>query len=327
MTADGIRWIGAGGNDGMLGVQFLPRFSFGWNYQSVIFPPYITFRPKWRTTFGIQIPFVSKSAEVQFQSNQNPMNRTTGGYGDVSLDASRLFGVEGQHCVTVRLTVPTGKYNENRGSEYSLQVLPVFLQKGSGVYTAALTYELSRDLAKGLLLFEVGLNAPFNMKPISGRNEFLDGSLYRYIDRRNSKRFYYRFKTYGENDIGDYFPPSAQIAATFAYRGIPDYVHSLRFMFSAPFNVAWIHSEWLEFYNPRPDPDFKAWNCALSYGLEFSRLRYPLFFTFSLPIHDKPNLPGEDVFDPTPLKKWDLPEWADLGQQWTIGMGIKARIY
>jgi hypothetical protein len=91
--------------------------------------------------------------------------------------------------------------------------------------------------------------------------------------------------------------------------------------------VTWIPSEKPGQYAPRPDPDHKAWSAALVYGLEFSHAKFPLFISVSLPIHDKTNPPGKDEMDPTPMKRWDAPDFKDLFQQWTIALGLKATMF
>jgi hypothetical protein len=236
-----------------------------------------------------------------------------------------MLGSQGQFSFLFSLGLPTGQSDIKRGN--TNEFLPKNLQMGGGIYSGTLGLSHTRDVDKGLWLFDANFSYPFNMKPFTGENEFLDTYYDGYKDRKSNKRFYYRFKPYGENDLGDYTPPSLSGSATFAYRGVPNYVHSFGLAFSAPLGVAWIHSESSSKYDPRPDPDHQAWMALLSYGLEFSKPKYPLFFAVALPIHDKSAGAQENEYDPTPMRKWNAPDWGDILKQWTFAFGFKASLF
>lgn len=104
-----------------------------------------------------------------------------------------------------------------------------------------------------------------------------------------------------------------------------NFVHSFGVTFSAPLGVAWIPSEKVGVYDPRPDPDHLAWSMTFVYGLEFSRSDYPIFLAFSLPLHDKSNAANSnDEYDESPMRKWNLPDWGAFFEEWTLAVGIKA---
>ena len=105
------------------------------------------------------------------------------------------------------------------------------------------------------------------------------------------------------------------------------FVHSLGVTFSVPLGVAWIASEQTDTYDPRPDPDHKAWSAAFVYGLEFSRTNYPIFLAFSLPIHDKSDSNDDDEYDDSPMRCWNAPDMSAFFKEWTLAIGIKGTFF
>lgn len=323
---DGIQWVGQGVSGGLATLEVLPRYAAGQNFSSLSLPLRFSYKPSWNMDLGVTVPFMSKSAEVQYRSNQSPNDRSTGGTGDISTDFTFNLGPSAQYGVTVGMSWPTGQYDIQRGPDAAKEYLPASLQKGSGLYTASLGLSYSRDVDDGIWIYNVSYAHPFNSRWISGQNEFLDGELAAY-QGADSRRFYYDWKFYGESDLGDFTPPSLTGAVHYGYRGIPGMVHSVGLTFSAPLGVAWIRSEQVGVYDPRPDPDHKAWSAALVYGAEFSRDTYPIFMAFSLPFHDKANAPGANEYDETPMASWDAPDWKDLAQQWVVALGFKTSFW
>ena len=325
--SSGIKWVGEGASGGIINIEILPQFNFGQNFYNLTIPPRISFKPTWNTDVGISLPITSKTAEVQYRSNQTAATYVSGGLGDIGLDFSYSLGSEGQYSLSVSLSLPTGQYDIKRGP--SKRFLPNNLQKGSGIYSGGISFSYTKDVENGLFLVDGSLSLPFNMKPISGENSFIEEGEYyaAYKNVKDDKRFYYRFKPYGENDLGDYIPQSISAGFTYAYRGIPDYVHSFGFSFSAPLGVAWIHSENSSLYDPRPDPDHKTWQVLLSYGLEFSKDKYPIFIGIGLPIQDRSQANELDEHDTTPMKKWNQPDWSDMFQQWIFAIGVKSTMF
>lgn len=326
--ATGIKWIGEGVSGGLINVEVLPRYNFGQNFSFLSIPPRVSFKPTWNMEVGITMPFSSKIAEVQYRSNQPANTIITGGFGDLSLDFSRIFGSEGQFDLNFSLSFPTGQFDIKRSAEQYF--VPINLQMGSGVYIAALRFMYTRDIEDGLLLWDGTVTFPFNMRPFTAENKYLDEYFSAYKNEKSNERFYYRFKPYGESDIGDYVPPNVSASFTWAYRGVKEYVHSFGVTFSVPIGVAWIHSEKSGEYNPKPDPDHKAWQALLTYGLEFSREKFPVFIGIGLPINDRKPSAGEiaiDEYDPDPMKKWNAPDWNDFMKQWILAVGIKAAMF
>ncbi len=269
---------------------------------------------------------MSHSGEVQYRSNQIPTDRTTGGMGDISFDFSKTIGSGGAASLSASLTIPTGQYDIKRGTDAAEEILPSSFQKGSGLYSLTLGWDYSRDTDQGIWLYGLSYTHPFAMHLISGENEFND-SYWKDMDHKGD-RFEYRFKPYGENDLGAYTPPSVGGSIAYGYRGRPGIVQSFGVNFSIPLGVAWINSEKVGTYDPRPDPDHQAWSVAFAYGIEFSNADFPVFLAVSLPLHDKANAADpSDEYDESPMRKWDAPDWSDFGQQWTIAVGIKGSFF
>lgn len=325
-SGDGIKWLGQGVSGGYLETEVFTKYSVGQNFSGVTFTPHFSIKPTWSTKLGVSIPWMSHSGEVQYRSNQIPTDRTTGGMGDLSFDFSKTIGSGGAASLSASLSIPTGQYDIKRGTDAAEEILPASFQKGSGLYSLTLGWDYSRDTDQGIWLYGLSYTHPFAMHLISGENEFND-SYWKDMDH-DGKRFEYRFKPYGENDLGAYTPPSVGGSIAYGYRGRPGIVQSFGVNFSIPLGVAWINSEKVGTYDPRPDPDHQAWSVAFAYGIEFSNADFPVFLAVSLPLHDKANAADpSDEYDESPMRKWDAPDWDDFGQQWTIAVGIKGSFF
>ena len=325
-SGDGIKWIGQGVSGGYLETEVFTKYNVGQNFSALSLTPHFSIKPTWSTKFGVTVPFVSHQGEVQYRSNQPPTDRSTGGLGDISFDFSKTIGSGGAASLSASLSIPTGQYDIKRGTDASQEILPSSFQKGSGLYSLTLGWDYSRDTDKGIWLYSLSYTHPFAMHPISGENEFND-SYWSKISHEGD-RFEYRFKPYGENDLGAYTPPSVSASVAYGYRGRAGIVQSLGLNFSAPLGVAWISSEKAGTYDPRPDPDHQAWSLAIAYGIEFSNPDFPVFLAFSVPIHDKANAADpRDEYDDSPMKEWNAPDWGDILQQWTFAVGVKGSFF
>ncbi len=326
-SSDGIKWIGNHIGGGLIDVEAMIKLSGGENFINFSTPVRIGGKPFQNITAAVNIPLVNfKGAEVQYQTNQEPVDRKTGGFGDISFDVSKAFGSIGQFSLMLSLSIPTGQYDIMRGSDKTKRLLPVSLQMGSGLYTAGLTFSGNRDFENGILLVDFSCNYPFNLS-VSGENRFLNVYFQDYASRKDNKRFYYHYKFYGENDLGGFTPASLSLSAFYGYKGKPRLMHSWGAVFFVPLGVAWIHSDKVGLYDPKPDPDHKAWSAAIVYGIESTNLRYPIYFAISKPIHDKTSQNISDPYDSSPMRKWDGPDWKDFLNQWTIAAGVKVSLF
>jgi len=325
-SGDGIKWIGQGVSGGYLEAEVFTKYNVGQNFSALSVTPHFSIKPTWDTKVGVTIPFMSHQGEVQYRSNQNPADRSTGGLGDISFDFSKTIGSGGAASLSASLTIPTGQYDIKRGTDGAKEILPSSFQKGSGLYSLTLGWDYSRDTDKGIWLYSLSYTHPFAMHLFSGENEFND-SYWKGI-KKDGDRFNYRFKPYGENDLGAFTPPSVGGSIAYGYRGRAGIVQSFGMNFSIPLGVAWISSEKEGVYDPKPDPDHQTWSMSLVYGIEFSNPDFPVFLAFSVPIHDKAGGTNEnDEYDEGPMKKWNAPDWSDIGQQWTIAVGVKGSFF
>ncbi len=323
----GIKWIGDGVGGGAAMLEYLPKINFGRTFAFGSVEPRLTFNPKPNLEIGVSIPVTFASAEVQNDPVFSPQTFNNGGTGDVSADISHKLGDRGQYSWQFALTLPSGRWDERRGPEQAKELLPQKLQMGRGVYAAALRLSYSRDFDRAMALFEGSFNYPF-MASLSRKNAYMDSDYQAYQGMTaNRERFYYRFKPYGENDRGGYFPPSVDFDLVYAFRNVPKTVQSFQVFFAAPLGVRWMPSYNPSYYDPVPDPDNRAWEAVLAYGIEFSGERFPLFLAFGLPIHDAPGTPGKDRYDAKPFAKWNGPAWSEFGQEWIMALGFKTILF
>ncbi|MBL8025782.1 MAG: hypothetical protein JNL74_05195 [Fibrobacteres bacterium] len=308
------KWIGKGVTGGLLNLQTMASYTWGENFSFFTFHNRFSAKPTWSTDVGLGIPLVSKSAIFQFQSNVKGDPEITGGLGDITLDVSKTFGGSGQYSLTFSTSMPTGQYNIKRDGLY----LPGNLQKGTGLWAPSLSFSYSKDFDRAMLLADFAYSHPIAMRLFSGENEFLsdpESGFEAYKDSTENSRFYYRFKPYGESDLGDYAPPSLTMAAYYAYKGNERRMQSIGLSFSMPLGEAWIHSPRVGEYNPIPDPDFKKWTLSVLYGYEFSHEEFPVYFAVNLPITPKSGT------------AWSGPEFGKIFQTGTVYLGFKSTFF
>ncbi len=320
----GAKWVGMGATGGLFDIEVMYSATVGQNYSFKNVSTRISGKPHWKWTLGVSLPWNSKDGEVQYQTNEPPVYAITGGIGDITADAAMTFGATGQFTASLGLTLPTGQYDITRGSDRNRFLLPTNLQNGGGIYNAALTLSYSRDVEDGIWLIDVGGSWPFAMRLLTGENAYIDQFDNIDVERAEAEenhRFYYTFKPYGENDLGDRTPPSLNASVFFGYRGTEHYVHSWGATFTAQLGVAYLHGRRPDVYNPTPDPDHQMWSGSLNYGLEFSRHKYPIFISIVKPIHDQSNGDTKEYW------LWDGPDWKDFVHSWSVAIGVKSTMF
>lgn len=318
--SSGIKWIGEGVSGAVVELEIMPKANFAQTFCFLVAEPRLSFRPRYTTELGIAMPVGTKQMEVQYQSNMDEQLVRNGCRGDLTADVRQLFGNHGQYAVQLALTFPTGQYDAKRGNDKSKNILPQSLQMGRGIYSATLGLSYTHDYENGMMLFDGYFSYPFMVR-LDKKNQYLstDYKNYSTITDKTRTRFYYEswLKPYGESDRGDYYPPSVNVDAIYAYRGVPKIVQSIQFSFSVPLGVRWMHSYDPTLYDPKPDPFNRPWDFVLGYGAEFSRDNLPLFAAVGLPIHAKPNTTG----------KWECPDWQMVGQEWIVALGLKVAVF
>jgi len=169
----GIKWIGEGATGGNVKIEMLPKLNFGRDFVYMTAVPRITYNPVYTTEIGISLPIGFKEAKVQFQTNMEPQTMQNGGRGDLTLDIMHRFGGEGQYFWQAALTLPTGRYDAEHRTDASRNILPQTLQMGQGVYSATLGLFYSRDVDKGMWVFDGFLNYPFMVR-FNKKNQYLE---------------------------------------------------------------------------------------------------------------------------------------------------------
>jgi hypothetical protein len=335
-TAADIKWIGTGVSGGLIDAEFMSSITAGENFEYKQLKSRFSYKPTYTTNFGLTIPIVSKLGSLQPQTNNDDKTEATAGMADIMVDFSKNIGMEGEYSLSLNLTLPTGQYDVKRGNENSMLYLPATLQRGGGIYSASLGLSRTIDVEKGLWIWEAFYSHPFAVN-FYGKNQFVNtksdqyGDIYRRWDimtTSEKKRFKYYFKPYGENDLGGYTPPAITAAVYYGSRKQQGYVHSFGAKASVPFAVAWVPDYSASTYDPKPDPNFKAWTLTLHYGLEFSNEHYPFYIAVNKTICDKSTPNANNAYDTKTLAKWDWPEWKDvLNNNWTLAVGIKSTMF
>jgi hypothetical protein len=107
-------------------------------------------------------------------------------------------------------------------------------------------------------------------------------------------------------------------------------VQSFQVFFSAPLGVRWMpyYDNTSGLYDPRPDPDNRAWDLIVAYGVEFSSDRVPVFLGLGLPIHDRVQTPPNgEVFNQKYYWTWNGPDWRNFGREYLFALGIKMAMF
>jgi len=335
-TAADIKWIGTGVSGGLIDAEFMSSITAGENFEYKQLKSRFSYKPTYTTNLGLTIPIVSKLGSLQPQTNNDDKTEATAGMADIMVDFSKNIGMEGEYSLSLNLILPTGQYDVKRGKENSMQYLPTTLQRGGGIYNASLGLSRTIDVEKGLWIWEAFYSHPFAIN-FDGMNPFVNDkndqyndvySRWNYMTDSQKKRFKYHFKAYGENDLGGYTPPAITAAVYYGSRKQQGYVHSFGAKASVPLAVAWVPDYSASTYDPKPDPNFKAWTITLHYGLEFSNEHYPFYIAVNKTICDKSTPNSNNAYDTKTLAKWDWPEWKDvLNNNWTLAVGIKSTMF
>jgi hypothetical protein len=323
-----LRWIGSESGSGLIDIRVMPTLNTQKLSRTFSLTPRISIKPHWNYEIGVSIPYKSVTAEVQFQSNLQQQTLLNSGLGDLTLDCSRTFGMNGEFKVRADFTFPTGIYDESKGTDQVKNVLPQILQMGQGIWSITPALSYTRDFENSMLIFDASLYYPFMVR-FNKKNEHLDADYRTYNNVTiNRERFHYRhiIKPYGENDRGSYFPPAVNITTDFVIREVAGMTQSIQFSFSAPLAVQWVHSYNKSLYDPHPDPDHRAWDMLLGYGIETNRFNVPVFLGIGIPIRDKKNSPGS-TYDEKPFRKWDGPDWRCMTEEMFITSGIKVSLF
>ena len=251
------------------------------------------------------------------------------GIGDMELGTSYLFRCIVPTILNAGLRLPTGKFDIMRGSDGMQLLLSSDLQSGDGVYCLNVGVSSLMRTGRGCMAVTGNIWFPFAMS-FSGENRFLDAYYSRYkcyrdsADSDNKRRFYYFFKPYSENDLGDYFPPELSFAVEYSLPVWQIVRHVWSVDFGFPIGVSWEHNASPVIYSPAPNYNHRAWKSDFQYGVECNFLAFSLFSAISLPLYDKQNYsPNPYSNDDSYLSKLDAPDFDEFGQNWQIFLQMR----
>lgn len=280
-------------------------------------------------SIGAKLPRVSRTFEYQWSSLRSPHYFVVSGFSDVSFDIQGWIFDRNPIAASIGFVLPTADYANSRGPEKGKLVLAPEYQLGSGIWRLRLGLEHERPgLLGGTWRWSMTYDHGFALRPFSGENEFLNHYYSMYRNETDNPRFYYHLKPYGENDLGDYFPPLLELSARYLLKQktVP-LSHYWDYSLRVPFGVAWVHEEFVDGgYNPRPDSDHRTWGMVFSYLFAITVGNVEGGAFISVPLYDKPTDAGEYFLDPYNedlLRTIDGPNWSEFGQGINLGVGVR----
>ena len=148
----GILWVGRNVTGGLVDAQCLTSQTFakGNAFSTVLTRLGMSPAPRWGT--ALYVPILYKAGDVSVLGQSKTAHLA--GFGDVSLEGSRKFGLSGAHRLSLIGSLPTGAHDAVRQGI----VLPQHLQLGSGVLGATGMYQYTRDRDWGLVLLGATVN-------------------------------------------------------------------------------------------------------------------------------------------------------------------------
>jgi hypothetical protein len=274
---------------------------------------------------GITVPLVWQQGEFQVNAFSEPSDRVTSGISDIAIDAGYVFFIDNPLALRLALQLPSGNYAVKRGSDRASYYLPSRLQHGTGMYAATIGMEHQRQFcASGRWDFHLVYTHPFAMRLFTGKNEFLASSFIHYAGETDNRRYYYRFKPYGENDLGRYIPPSVTAAMKYSLSTNSVLCHTWGTEINVPFGVEWESSMYTNVYDPHPSADNRAWKTTWTYMPELLINSFTFMGYVAIPLFDKANGGNpDDQYDEAPYAAWDRPDWSDFLQNFNLSVGVR----
>ena len=168
------KWVGRGVSGGLVDLEILGNETLGGDYLYSATAGSFTFHapslPNY--TAGVSMALKFNTSEYEgykvAEDLTSRMVRNTGGFGDLGLSLNRIFGNESEHSVGVSFSLPTGQHDIKRLHFKGQNIEPddvrwasPFVQPGSGLYNAGLSYEWTKTKDWGLLVFGGSYSAAF----------------------------------------------------------------------------------------------------------------------------------------------------------------------
>jgi hypothetical protein len=148
----GITWVGRNVTGGLLDAQCLTSETWAKGNAFGTVLTRLGASPAQRWGLAFYVPVLYKVGDVTVLGQTKTAR--IAGFGDVSVEASRKYGVTGAHRLAMIASAPIGAHDAVRQGI----VLPQHLQLGSGVLGATAQYQYTRDRDWGLMLLGGTLN-------------------------------------------------------------------------------------------------------------------------------------------------------------------------
>ncbi len=183
VAAGAGKWIGRSVSGGLVDLELLQNKTLGGDYDYDATSVSFTFhKPTWPNyTAGLSLGWKQSNFEyIGYKTNGDPIPPLLiedAGLADLGLTVNRLFGDENNHSLGLSIGLPTGQDDIKRlyqkstaGGPDDIRWLSPFDQPGTGLYTAGLTYEYTRDRDWGLFIFGGSYTAAFAYQDMSCRD-------------------------------------------------------------------------------------------------------------------------------------------------------------
>ena len=166
------KWIGRSVSGGLVDLEMLGNRTIGGDYVHTTTGLSLTgHRPSWPSyTASLSMGLKSSVYEYEgYKTASDPTSRIVrqvGGFSDMGLGINRMLGNENEHSLGLSFGLPTGRHNIKRLHRKLPTVDDVrwvnpFAQPGSGLYSAGMSYEFTRDRDWGLMVFGGSYSASF----------------------------------------------------------------------------------------------------------------------------------------------------------------------
>jgi hypothetical protein len=166
------KWIGRSVTGGLVDLEVLANRTLGGDYVYNTTGVGLTFHKPSLPNYTGSVSLGWKAATFEYEGYKTgsdptpPALHQVGGFSDLGLGLNRLFGNENEHSVGVALSLPTGRHDIKRlnrkfNAGDDVRWINPFAQPGTGLYTAGLSYEYTKDRDWGLFVFGGSYSAAF----------------------------------------------------------------------------------------------------------------------------------------------------------------------
>ncbi|HKP96040.1 MAG TPA: hypothetical protein VJ385_09815 [Fibrobacteria bacterium] len=182
------KWVGRGVSGGLVDLEILGNETLGGDYLYSATAGSFTFHAPSLPNYTAGVSLALKFNTFEYEGYKvaedltSRMVRNAGGFGDLGFSLNRLFGNENEHSLGLSFSLPTGQHDIKRLHFKGQNIEPddvrwanPFVQPGSGLYNAGLSYEWTKTKDWGLLVFGGSYTAAFAWDNMSCRDDLPPG--------------------------------------------------------------------------------------------------------------------------------------------------------